>query len=172
MNFSLPNTVDQQLVSLENYQDQKGVVVIFSCNHCPYVIAYEERMKALDMTYTAQGVPFVVISSNDVSRYPQDAPDQMKLRAEAKAFGFPYLFDESQEVARAFAAEKTPHAFLMRFVEGEWKVLYKGAIDDNWQDAKAVQETYLADCIEALLSGADMPHRETPAVGCTIKWKM
>ena len=172
MNFSLPNTVDQQMVSLDSYRDQKGVVVIFSCNHCPYAIAYEERMKVLDATYTPKGIPFVVISSNDISRYPQDAPDQMKIRAEAKGFTFPYLFDETQEVAQAFEAEKTPHAYLMSYGEGAWEILYKGAIDDNWQDAKAVRETYLADCIEALLRGSEMPHGETPAVGCTIKWKM
>ncbi|MEM6628590.1 MAG: thioredoxin family protein [Bacteroidota bacterium] len=172
MNFSLPNTVNEQMVSLDEYREQKGVVVIFSCNHCPYVVAYEERMKALDRQYTPQGVPFIVISSNDISRYPQDAPEQMKVRARDKNFSFPYLFDETQAVARAFEAEKTPHAYLMKYVDGQWEFIYKGAIDDNWQDAKAVKRTYLSDCIEALLSGGAMPFKETPAVGCTIKWKL
>ncbi len=171
MTFSLPNVVDDQIIALDSYKEAKAVAVIFSCNHCPYVIAYEDRMKALHDTYAPKGIPVIAISSNDIIRYPQDAPEQMKIRAQEKAFGFPYLFDESQEVAKVFEAERTPHVFLMQYQDNRWNVVYKGAIDDNWQHSKEVQKTYLADCIEALLRGEELPFTETPAVGCTIKWK-
>ena len=171
MEFSLNNVIDNQQVSLSSYRDKTAVAVIFSCNHCPYVIAYEERMKALHQTYAAKGVPVIAISSNDVARYPQDAPEQMKLRALEKEFPFPYLFDESQEVARAFKAERTPQVFLIKYEQETWKVLYNGAIDDNWAHPDQVTISYAADCIDALLAEKVLPYEKMPAVGCTIKWK-
>lgn len=171
MNFSLPNVVDDQLVSLADYKDHRAVAVIFSCNHCYYVVAYEDRIKHIHDTYAPQGIPVVAISSNDIVQYPQDAPDLMKRRAEDKGFGFPYLYDESQEIAKAFGAERTPHVFLLQYQDAGWTVLYKGAIDDNWQHPKEVKETYLADNIEAFLQEEKLPYADKPPVGCSIKWK-
>ncbi len=170
MNFTLPN-IDDQMVSLTNHQEAPAVIVIFSCNHCPYVIAYEERIKQLHEKYAPKGVPVVAINSNDPISYPQDSLENMKVRANAKGFKFPYLFDETQEVAHVFGAERTPHAFLIKYVDGAWKTFYKGAIDDNWEKSELVNEKYLQEQTDLLLQTGNIEYKETPAVGCTVKWK-
>lgn len=168
--FTLPN-VDDTHLSLDDFRDRKGVILIFSCNHCPYVIAYENRMKALHEEFAPLGIPVLAISANDPMKYPQDSFENMKVRAKEKAFPFPYLFDESQEVARAFGAERTPHAYFIVPEAAQWKVLYKGAIDDNHKDAAAVSSRYLATYVHRFLQAGAAAYQETPAVGCTIKWK-
>lgn len=170
MNFSLKN-VDGKMVSLEDYADTKGVIVIFTCNHCPYAIAYENRIKELHRTFEPQGIGLIAISSNDPKQYPQDSFENMKVRAESKGFTFPYLFDETQEVAKAYEATRTPHAYFLVGKEAGWEITYKGAIDDNYKSPDQVTERYLADHIESFLNRGPVKFRETPAVGCTIKWR-
>jgi len=171
MNFTLPN-IDGKTIKLDDYQDAPAVIVVFSCNHCPYVIAYEERIKQLHDKYEPQGVPLIAISANDPVAYPQDSPENMKVRARDKDFKFPYLFDETQEVAQKFGAERTPHVFVIKYEGGAWKTYYKGAIDDNWEKPDAVTQKYVEDQVDSLLRNGDVAYKETPAVGCTIKWKV
>ncbi len=164
--FDLPN-VRNGRVSLDDYRDENAVAVIFTCNHCPYVQAWEDRLVQIANDYADRGVEFVAINSNDVSKYPADSPDAMRQRAEEKNFPFPYLYDESQEVAHAYGAERTPEVFLF---DGDGKLRYHGAPDDNYEEDQ-MEQTYLRDAIEAVLAGEEVPIAETPPVGCTIKWK-
>ena len=172
MNFSLPN-VDGSTVSLDNYPNAKGFIIIFTCNHCPYAIAYEERIKALDERFTSQGFPVIAISSNDPVSYPQDSFENMKVRARDKEFGFPYLFDETQEIAKLYEAERTPHAYLLHKTDDGLKLVYKGSIDNNnnYKTPRPVTETWLADAVQKLINDGEAEYEETTAVGCTIKWK-
>ncbi len=168
--FTLPN-VDGRLVSLADYADQKAVAVIFTCNHCPYAVAYELRLIALHHRFAPLGVPVAAISANDPVKYPQDAPALMEVRASQRGFPFPYLFDASQSVARAYMAQRTPEVFLLRNEGGDvWHLAYTGAIDDNWQDAKGVQQPLLANAITQLIGGNAIQPQQTAAVGCSIKW--
>ncbi len=166
--FSLPG-VDGSTVSLADlFHDHRAVVVIFSCNHCPYVRAWEDRMVAIQRDYTGQHVTLVAINPNDTTRYPDDDMEHMKVRAAEKGFNFPYLRDDSQEVARAYGGTHTPHVFLL---DAGGVLRYRGAIDDNYDDPDAVQATYLRDALDAVLAGEAPATPTTPAVGCTIKWK-
>ena len=165
--FSLKG-VDGQTHSLEELKGEKGIAVIFSCNHCPYVKAYEDRMIELAKEYQPKGVQFVLINANDPVKYPDDSFENMQKRAQEKGYPFPYLWDETQEVARAYGAERTPEAFLF---DSELRLQYHGAIDDNWEDPTKVTKRYLRDALEALLAGREPEVRDTPPVGCTIKWK-
>ena len=165
--FSLKG-VDGQTHSLGELKGEKGIAVIFSCNHCPYVKAYEDRMIELAKEYQPKGVRFVLINANDPVKYPEDSFENMKKRAQEKGYPFPYLWDETQEVARAYGAERTPEAFLF---DSELRLQYHGAIDDNWEDPTKVTKRYLRDALEALLAGREPEVRDTPPVGCTIKWK-
>lgn len=160
--------VDGRQHSLDELKGQKGIAVIFSCNHCPYVKAYEDRMIELAKEYQPKGIPFVLINANDPVKYPEDSFENMIKRAEEKGYPFPYLWDETQEIARAYAAERTPEVFLF---DSELKLRYHGTIDDNWEDAAKATKHYLKDALEALLQGADPQVKETAPVGCTIKWK-
>lgn len=170
LNFNLKN-VDQSWISLDEYKNAPAIVIIFTCNHCPYAIAYEERIKDLDKKYRPLGVPLIAISSNNPITYPQDSFENMIIRAREKDFGFPYVFDGSQEIAHAYKAERTPHAYLLKPMDDDFEIIYKGAIDDNYRDASQVKEHYLADKIDAVLAGEDLSYSETAAIGCTIKWK-
>lgn len=169
MNFALPN-VDGRTVSLDDYPDAKGFIIVFSCNHCPYAVAYELRLKEIHDRFADRGFPLIAISSNDADKYPQDSFELMKVRAEQRGFQFPYLYDESQEVAHAYHATRTPHVFVIVKNGDYWNVEYSGAIDDNYQNAKAVQHRYLDDAVEALISGTGVELKETIPVGCSIKW--
>lgn len=170
MNFSLPN-VDGNVISFKNYPDAKGFIVVFTCNHCPYAIAYESRLKNIHAKYAPLGYPLIAISSNDPTKYPQDSFDNMKIRATEKGFEFPYLFDESQDIARMYGAEKTPHVFLLQKTPAGLQLIYKGAVDDNYQSIDKVRTHYLADRLDSLLRGNQLSYSETIPVGCTIKWK-
>lgn len=165
--FDLP-AVDDANHSLSEYAGKNAVVVIFSCNHCPYVRAWEDRMVQVQMDYAPRGVQLVAINANDAVKYPEDSFQKMKERAREKHFNFPYLRDESQEVVRAYGAERTPEVFLF---DKAGTLRYHGAIDDNYDDPAAVKVKYLRDALDALLSGTEPQATETKPVGCSIKWK-
>lgn len=165
--FSLPG-VDGKQHSASDYNDKKALVIIFSCNHCPYVRAWEDRMIEIQRDYADQGVQLIAINSNDVKKYPADSFEKMQERARDKGFNFPYLFDESQEVASAYGAERTPEVFLF---DQARTLQYHGSIDDNFEDPEGVQHHYLRDALDAILGGQTPRPAKTPAVGCTIKWK-
>ncbi|HYV94848.1 MAG TPA: thioredoxin family protein [Chitinophagales bacterium] len=168
--FKLKN-VDGKMVSLADYNDAKGFIVIFTCNHCPYAKAYEQRIMDLDKKYKALGFPVIAISSNDATVIQDDSYNNMVIRAKEKGYTFPYLFDETQQVARKFGAMKTPHVFVLSKMPKGNEVKYIGAIDDNTEDASLAQHHYVEDAVNALLQGKDVPVTETKAIGCTIKWK-
>lgn len=168
--FSLKN-VDGTSVSLSDYKDQKGLIVVFTCNPCPFSKAYEQRFIALHKSYADQGFPVVAINPNDVEISPDDTMDKMKARAEEEDYPFPYLKDETQEVYKAYGATKTPHIFLLQNKGGKFKVAYIGAMDDNAMDAAAVTSRYLENAIAALSSGSKPDPATTKAIGCTIKTK-
>ncbi|MEA5128343.1 MAG: thioredoxin family protein [Proteiniphilum sp.] len=169
--FSLEN-IDGTTVSLSDYANEKGVMVIFSCNPCPYVQAYEDRMIALHNEFAPQGIPVVLINSNDPVQQPADSFDEMKKRAADKGYPFPYLVDEGQTVYPAYGATRTPEIFLLKNEgEGRFVVVYTGTVDDNYQDAAAVTVPYAANAIRALLSGNTPDPATTVAIGCGIKAK-
>jgi peroxiredoxin len=165
--FSLKG-VDGKTYSLASFKDAKALVVVFSCNHCPYVMAYEDRMIALQKDYAAKGARFVAINANDAENYPDDSFENMVARAKEKGFNFPYLRDDSQKAAKAYGATHTPHLFAF---DAARKLAYTGKIDDNWQDAAAVKSTFLRDALDDLVAGKKPRLAETHAIGCTIKWK-
>ena len=170
IDFSLKN-VDGKMVSMADYSDAKGFVVIFSCNHCPYVMAYEDRMIEIHNLYASKGFPVIAINSNDPSAQPQDSYENMIERARDKKFPFAYLFDEGQKIYPIYGAMRTPHVFLLNKQNDDLIVEYIGAIDDNYKDASAVKEPFLKNAIEALLAGNKPPVSDTKAIGCTIKVK-
>jgi len=168
--FSLKN-VDGTTVSLSDYSDQKGVIVIFTCNPCPFAKAYEQRIIALHQSYASQGFPVVAINPNDDEISPDDTFDKMKERANEEEYPFPYLKDETQEIYKAYGASRTPHIFLLQNKGGKFTVAYIGAIDDNAMDTASVTRRYLESAIAALISGARPDPATTKAIGCTIKTK-
>lgn len=165
--FSLPGT-DGRSHSLAGFSGKAVLVVVFSCNHCPYVQAYEDRLVAVQHDYAGRGVQLVAINSNDDVNYPEDSFEQMVARAKARGFNFPYLRDASQRVARAYGATHTPQLFVF---DRERALRYTGKIDDNWQHPQAVTRRYLRDVIDALLADRAPAESQTHAIGCTIKWK-
>lgn len=165
--FKLPG-VDDKIHSLDEYAGKSSLAVIFSCNHCPYVRAWEDRMVQIQADYASKGVQLVAINANDASKYADDSFPKMKERAREKKFNFPYLHDETQEVARAYGAERTPEVFLF---DKNLVLRYHGTIDDNYDNPKAVKEHYFRSALEATLSGKLVSTAETKPVGCTIKWK-
>ncbi len=165
--FDLPG-VDGKTHSLSDYADKKALAVIFTCNHCPYARGWEDRILQVQRDYAAQGVQVVAISANDAEKYPDDNFESMKARAQEKNFNVPYLYDESQAVARAYGAQRTPEVFLF---DQTSTLRYHGAIDDNHEEPEAVKHTYLRDALDSLLSGHAPVVTSTPPVGCTIKWK-
>lgn len=168
--FKLKN-VDGKFVSLSDYKDAKGVILMFSCNHCPFSVAYEDRKIELDKKYKPLGYPVVIINPNDPEVEPRDSYDLMKVRATEKGFTFPYLFDDGQKVFPKYGATRTPHVFLLQREGSDFYVRYIGAIDDNHKDASAVKEAYLANAVDALLAGKKPEVAETKAIGCSIKVK-
>ncbi|HID91192.1 TPA: thioredoxin family protein, partial [Candidatus Bathyarchaeota archaeon] len=162
--FRLPG-VDGKDYSLDDFKDKKVIIVMFSCNHCPTVKAYESRFVELQRDYGDKGVALIAINPNDDKRYPEDSFENMKIRAKERGFNFPYLRDESQEVARAYGAERTPEVFVF----DERRILrYHGRIDDNVYEPDQVRRSYLRDALDAILEGSEVPLEETEPVGCTI----
>ncbi|MEK7747565.1 MAG: thioredoxin family protein [Nitrospirota bacterium] len=164
--FNLPG-VDGKNYSLDTFKDKKVLVVIFSCNHCPYVKAYEDRIIAIQKDFKDRGVAVVAINANETASHPEDTFEKMVVRAGEKQFPFPYLRDESQKVAEAFGAHYTPEIFLL---DSDRKLQYTGKIDDNYQQPNEVKVQFLRDAIDAVLSGKSVASPETHAIGCTIKW--
>jgi hypothetical protein len=165
--FSLKG-VDGKSVSTDDFGSAKALAVIIWCNHCPYVRAWEDRIIALQREYAGRGVQFLLINSNDAKKYPGDSYEEMQKRAREKDYPFPYLVDETQEVARQYGAERTPEIFL--FDESR-TLRYHGAPDDNYDDPSAATQPYFRDAIEAVLAGAAPATSETPPRGCTVKWR-
>jgi len=164
--FNLPAT-DGKKYSLNSFAGKKAIIVVFSCNHCPYVQAYEDRIIEIQKDYT-KDVQVVAISSNEDINYPEDSFENMKARAALKKFNFPYLHDETQNIAKAYGATHTPEIFLF---DKERKLAFHGKIDDNWQEPQNVKSKYLRNAIDELLSGKQISVPETFTIGCTIKWR-
>ncbi len=160
--------VDDKNYSLNSFADKEALIIIFSCNHCPYVKAYEGRMKQLQEDYANKGVTVVAINPNDAVNYPEDSFEEMKKRAESESFNFVYLRDEDQSTAKAYDATHTPEIFLF---DKERKLAFHGKIDDNWQEPDKVANNYLRDALDELLEGKEISVPETFTIGCTIKWK-
>ena len=166
--FSLKN-VDGNMVSLADYSDAKGFLVIFTCNTCPYAVKYEDRIIALDEKYKSKGVPVVAIMPNNTSIQPGDSYENMKKRATDKGFGFPYLIDENQEIFPQYGATRTPHVYLLEKTDEGNVVRYIGAIDDNYQDEAQVEVKFVEDAVDAMLAGNPIEVTTTKAIGCSIK---
>lgn len=165
--FNLP-AVDGNNYSLLTFNESTALVIIFSCNHCPYVQAYENRIIELQENYKDKGVALIAINSNDTTNYSDDSFNHMVDRAKQKGFNFPYLRDEEQVAASAFGATHTPEVFLFN---KERKLVYHGKIDDNWQEPDKVRNKYLANAIDEIIQGKEISIPETYSIGCTIKWK-
>lgn len=168
--FRLRN-VDGQFLTLSQYaQNARGVIVVFTCNSCPYAKAYEERIIELHREFAPKGFPVLAIQPNDPERSPEDSYENMQRRASEKGYPFPYLWDETQEIARRFEARRTPQVYVLERRGESFRVAYIGAIDDNTEDPKAVTRHYVAEAVTALLEGKTPSVTQTRAVGCTIKW--
>ena len=166
--FSLKN-IDNKMVSLKDYKDAKGFIVIFTCNHCPYAKAYEERIVALDKKYKKLGYPVIAINPNNPEKNKEDSFELMIVRAKEKGFTFPYLFDEGQKIYPQYGATKTPHVYILEKTAKGNIVKYIGAIDDNYQDEKEVKVKYVEDAVDSLLKGKEVEVKTTKAIGCSIK---
>jgi peroxiredoxin len=164
--FDLPG-VDGRNHTLDDYGEADALVLIQSCNHCPYVQSWEGRMVELQREFRDRGARLVAINSNDAESHPDDSFEEMQARAERQGFNFDYLYDESQEIARELGAERTPEVFLF---DRDRRLRYHGAIDDS-RDESGVSQHFLRDAVEAVLAGREPEVTETPAVGCTVKWK-
>lgn len=168
--FKLKN-VDNKQVSLADYKSSKGAIVIFDCNTCPYSKAYNARIIALNKKYESKGFPVIAINANDPEESPGDSFDEMVSEAKKKNYDFPYLVDETQQVAKSFGATNTPHVFVLKNESNQFKVAYIGAIDNNSRDASSADKKYVEEAVDALLASKDVTTTKTKAVGCGIKWK-
>ncbi|MCF8331564.1 MAG: thioredoxin family protein [Bacteroidales bacterium] len=168
VNFNLLN-IDGEYVSLQDYQDQQGVVVIFTCNHCPYAQAWEQRIIDIHHEFSPKGFPVVAINPNDSSIVQADSYSAMQKRADDKNYPFVYLLDARQNIFPAYGATKTPHVYLLEMDKDEFYVRYVGAIDNNYKNPEKVTKTYLADAINSLINGEPVKTESTKAIGCSIK---
>jgi peroxiredoxin len=168
--FKLKN-VDEKMVSLADFPEAKGFIVVFTCNHCPVAKAYESRLLQIDAKYKQKGYPVIAINPNDPAVQPEDSFEQMQVYAKKKKFTFPYLFDDGQHVYPKFGATRTPHVFVLQKDKSGLVVRYIGAIDNNHRNPADVTEKYLEDAVDALLKNKLVKTPTTVAVGCTIKVK-
>lgn len=166
--FSLPG-VDGKQVSLADFKDAKGFLVIFTCNDCPYAIAYQERIIALDNKYRPLGVPVIAIQPNSPQAKPGESLEKMRQRAEEMAYPFPYLLDEGQKIYPQYGATRTPHVFLLEKTGAGNIVRYIGAIDDNYRDPAQVEQRFVENAVDSLLAGGTIDPETTRAIGCSIK---
>lgn len=166
--FSLTN-VNNKKVALADFKDAKGFIIVFTCNHCPYAKAYEDRILALDKKYKSLGYPVIAINPNNPDVQPADSFALMQERAKEKSFSFPYLFDEGQKVYPLFGATKTPHVYVLQKTKAGNQVKYIGAIDDNYSDETAVKTKYVENAVDALLKNQEVAVKVTKAIGCSIK---
>ena len=169
-NFTLKST-DGKWVSLSDYPDAKGFIVVFTCNHCPFAKLYPERLNALTTKYQAQGIPLLAISSMDTISYEEDTYLKMVRRAKKEGYNFPYLYDPDQAIAKLFGAEKTPQAFVLWKQKDHFEVKYTGAIDDNGMNPKLVEKPYVQWAVDALLKQQEVSITKTSAVGCQIYFR-
>lgn len=166
-NFKLPG-VDGKTYSLADFAESPALVIMFICNHCPYVKAVEDRILDLAHSFPTARVQCVAICSNDSTDYPEDSPSELGRRWREKRYGFPYLIDEDQSVARAFQAVCTPDFFLYN---NRRELVYRGRLDDSWKDPKRVSRQELRSAIESTLAGSKTIEDQHPSMGCSIKWK-
>jgi peroxiredoxin len=166
--FALPGVDGHTHALSDLLAANKAVAVMFSCNHCPYVRAWEDRMKTIQRDYQDKGFILAAVNSNNTATHPDDGFEHMKQRAEQEQFNFMYLRDDSQQVARAYGGTHTPHVFLL---DHDGVLRFRGAIDDNYDDPEAVQQPYLRDALDAVLAGKTPEQAVSDPVGCTIKWK-
>jgi len=167
-NFENLPAADGKKCSLNDLASSKALVVVFSCNHCPTVQAYEDRMIAYQREYAAKGVQLIAINSNEDENYPEDSFDEMIKRAKHRGFNFIYARDADQKVAKAFGATHTPEFFLF---DQRRTLRYHGKMDDNHKDPSAVKVNYLRNATDAILAESQVKEAETYSIGCTIKWK-
>lgn len=160
--------IDGKTYTLANFAEKKGLVIIFMCNHCPYVQACEKRLIALQTEFGPKGIQCVGINANDSMKYPDDSFEEMKKRAVAIGHNFPYLWDETQTIAKQYGAVCTPDIFVYN---EERKLVYRGRIDDNWQEPEKVTKHELHDAIQCLIDEKPLPIQQNPSMGCSIKWK-
>ncbi|MDO6390480.1 thioredoxin family protein [Pontibacter sp. BT731] len=169
--FKLKN-VDGKMISMANYKDAKGFIVTFTCNTCPYSVAYEDRIIDLHNKYAPKGYPVIAINPNDVKESPKDSYKHMQVRAKEKKFPFPYVHDETQEITKAYGATRTPHLYVVqKQKDGTFKVAYIGTIDDNSREPGKVQKKYAEAALNELVAGKAVSQPNTKAIGCTIKWR-
>jgi peroxiredoxin len=166
--FSPLPATDGKSYSLDSFEGSKAVVISFTCNHCPYAEAYEDRFIALANDFSPKGIAFIAINPNDAEGYPADSFEAMKVRASKKGFPFPYLRDESQAVAKAYGAVCTPHIFVL---DPNRKLVYEGRIDDNWREPDAVTSPDLRNALEDVVAGRPVGTPQANPMGCSIKWK-
>ena len=165
--FSLEG-IDNKIHSLKSYSEKEIIVIIFMCNHCPYVKAVLKRIIDLQNEFIDRGVQFIGINPNDATRYPDDSLENMKIIAKENDFSFPYLIDPSQEVAKSYDAVCTPDLYVYG---KNRKLVYRGRIDDNWEDSEKVTQQDLKLALENILSGETITSKQIPSMGCSIKWK-
>lgn len=169
--FKLKN-IDGKMLSMADNKKAKGYIVTFTCNSCPYSVAYEDRLIDLHNKYAPKGYPVIAINPNDPKVSPKDSYELMQERAQEKGFPFPYLFDETQEITKTYGATRTPHLYIVqKQKDGSYKVAYIGTIDDNYKDAGQVQKKYAEEALNELVAGKPVSQPNTKAIGCTIKWK-
>ena len=167
VDFKLRN-IDGNTISLADFEDANGYIVVFTCNTCPYAKAYEARLVKLNDKYAPQGFPVIAINPNDPGVQPGDSYDAMKERAAEKGFTFPYLVDENQDITKTYGATKTPLVYL---VQKDLTVAYIGAIDNNYKSDDDSNTKYVEDAIDDIMKNQPVKLSETKAVGCGIKWK-
>jgi peroxiredoxin len=167
--FSLPDAVSGRTVSLADYRDHAALLVMFICNHCPFVKHVRDELARLGRDYGAKGVGVVAINSNDIAKYPDDSPDKMREEADAAGYTFPYLFDESQATAKAYRAACTPDFYVFDRAK---KLVYRGELDDSRpKNGKPVTGLALRAALDAALAGRPAPEPQMPSIGCNIKWR-
>ena len=166
--FKLKN-IDGNTISLSDFKEAKGFIVIFTCNTCPYAVAYEDRIEALNKKYAPKGYPLIAIMPNNVKTKPGDSMKEMQKRAKQKGFTFPYLMDADQSIYPQYGATKTPHIYVLELTDRGPVVQYIGAIDDNYKDAALVKNKYVENAVDALLDGVSFEVHKTKAIGCSIK---
>ncbi|MCR9251521.1 MAG: thioredoxin family protein [bacterium] len=167
--FNLLDTVTDKNIGLKDIEPSKGTVIMFICNHCPYVIHIQDEIASMAKEYSKKGISFVAISSNDVENYPADSPEKMKERAKELDFNFPYLYDETQEVAKAYMAACTPDFYVF---DENLKCVYRGRMDEATPgNGKPVNGQDLRTAMDAVINGTSISEEQFPSMGCNIKWK-
>ena len=164
-------SVDGRTISLADYRNQKGIILAFMSNHCPFAKAYENRLIALDRKFATQGYSVLAVMPNDPAAYEEDSFDNMKARVQSKGFTFPYTIDETQATARAFGATRTPELYVLKQTSGQFILEYMGSLDDSPQDETSVQRRYVDDAVSSLIAGRPVQSPITKPIGCAIKWK-